>query len=447
MVVILSEKSLVVQSNRLIEAKYRLSVEEQKIVKVLVAQIQKDDSDFKNYEFRIKELADMLGMKYDNPYVVIRGITRRLMTRVLEFENPETDTVLQTTWLSSALYKKGEGTVSLHFDPLLKPLLLHLQSCFTKYELGQIMQFKGQYSIRFFELRKSFLGQRKKEVFFSIKDLWAMLGLKKNEYKIFKNFKNRVLEPARLELIEKTGNSFTWETIKQGRGGKIVGVRFVFDGEVKSATTQEFPKVLKQEEPKQIVLVTESVELPKQEVEAVAELVSAGVSAKTAEALAVEHGAEKVREKIELAEQKRDVKNKAGFIFSALIGDWKDGKAEQQKREQAQQEERRNKSRRLAERTKIIQEWKDEYRAFTRSIVDGIFNSLGENEKELLRSQFLAEQPAMKQFLGSVFGVDKGAFHAFVAKKFASQMPTVDEFLRDNGFDATLEDMNLWEKL
>jgi plasmid replication initiation protein len=58
----LNKKSLVVQSNKLIEARYRLSVEEQKIVKILISQIRKDDKDFQDYEFRIKDLAELLGL-------------------------------------------------------------------------------------------------------------------------------------------------------------------------------------------------------------------------------------------------------------------------------------------------------------------------------------------------------------------------------------------------
>jgi len=64
-----------------------------------------------------------------------------------------------------------------------------------------------------------------------MRELREILGLKKNEYREFFNFKVRVLESARLELLEKTGKSFTWESVRQGRGGKVTGIRFVFDGE------------------------------------------------------------------------------------------------------------------------------------------------------------------------------------------------------------------------
>ena len=96
------------QSNKLVEAKYRLSVEEQKIIKILISQIQRDDEDFKDYEFHIRDLAKMLGMEHTNTYGVLEKITERLISRVLKFYNPETKTLVQASWLSSALYKKGK---------------------------------------------------------------------------------------------------------------------------------------------------------------------------------------------------------------------------------------------------------------------------------------------------------------------------------------------------
>ena len=167
-----NKKALVVQSNSLVEAKYRLSVEEQKIIKILISQIKRDDVDFHDYEFHIIDLAEMLGMEHKDAYGVLREITKNLISRVLEFYNQETGMLLQVAWLASAKYKKGQGTVSMSFHPSLKPLLLQLQSYFTKYELGQVLQFKGQYTIRFFELRKSFLGKRKKK--FSL--VWKNCG-------------------------------------------------------------------------------------------------------------------------------------------------------------------------------------------------------------------------------------------------------------------------------
>lgn len=438
MVVEVSQKTLVVQSNKLIEAKYRLSVEEQKIIKILIAQIRKNDEDFRDYEFRVKDLAEILGMEHSNTYGILRGITKRLLTRVLEFDNPENNTILQTTWLSSALYKKGEGTVTLRFDPQLKPLLLHLQSYFTKYELGQIMQFKGQYTIRFFELRKSFLGRNQKVMDFKLKDLWEMLGLRKDEYTLFKNFKNRVLEPARLELLEKTGQSFSWEPIKQGRGGRVVGVRFTFDGE-DNAKIDEIVEVREQpkKEIRQLVLVTEAEEEPTPEGEAVAELVGVGVSPKTAQTLTEKHGPEYIQEKIELLSQKKDIKSSAGFVVSAIREDWRDEKVEKEK--QAREERRKKEDEEIRKRE--LRRIKDKYEEFKKAIAFEQYQKLPESVREEWKNEFMKNQPFFARLLRKGFDFESGAFRAFVMQRLA--LPTFDNFMEKNGVQLNDDDKTL----
>lgn len=424
MVFVVNKKTLVVQSNRLVEAKYRLSVEEQKIVKILISQIQKDDKDFQDYEFHVKELAELLGMKHKDPYGVLQKITERLMTRVLKFYNPETQTLLQASWLSSALYKKGEGTVSLRFDPYLKPLLLQLQSYFTKYELGQVMQFKGQYTIRFYEFRKSFLGRRKKEVTFTLKELRDVLGLKKEEYKEFFNFKNRVLEPARIELLEKAGQSFTWEPIKQGRGGKITSVRFVFDGEVEESADEN--KEEPEERQQALSLAVDQEPEPKEkamqsvlsdEAQAVFdELLGLGVGEKMARVMVEKYSAEQIREKIKIMNNKKDVENRAGFVVSAIREDWKDEKAE---RERLAQEAKR-KHEKVAMDERELARRKDKYEKKKREMVALRFLELPEEQQQGFKNEFLALQPYLMSKLYRVkgFDINSGHFNAFMSEKF-----------------------------
>lgn len=436
MVFPVNDKTLVVQSNRLIEAKYKLSIEEQKIIKILISQIQRDDEDFRDYEFRIKDLAEILGITHDNPYVVLRTITRRLLTRVLEFSNPETNTLLQTSWLAGAFYKRGEGTVSLSFHPYLKPLLLQLQSYFTKYELGQIMQFKGQYTIRFFELRKSFLGRNKKTIDFILKDLWEMLGLKKGEYKIFRDFKNRVLEPARLELLEKTGKSFLWEPIKQGRGGKVVGVRFLFDDEDKTPTD----KIIEEQEQskretRQLAFITEETHTP--EGEAVAGLIEVGVSQKTAQTLTDKHGAEYVQEKIELLSQRKDVKSGAGFVVSAIREDWRDEKAEKEKQKQEEKKKREDEEIRKKELRRV----KYKYEEFKKEVALEQYQKLPDDVKEQWKSEFKNNQPFFARLLRKGFDFENGAFRAFVMQRLA--LPTLDDFFEKNGVQLNDKDRSV----
>jgi len=448
-----SEKTLVVQSNKLIEAKYRLSVEEQKIVKILISQIQREDRDFQDYEFHIRELAEMLGMTYDNPYVVLRNITKKLMTRVLEFYNPETGSIIQASWLSSAEYKKGFATVALCFDPKLKPLLLQLKSYFTKYELGQVMQFRGQYTIRFFEFRKSFLGRNKKEVVFSLKELWETLGLKKEEYKIFRDFKNRVLEPARLELLEKTGQSFSWEAIRKGRGGKVVGVRFVFDGEVEkvkeavvvleSKPETESQQVQKKpERAKSPVVEPESVK--REMSEAVRLLLDCGISESVAVRLAEGRETDYIREKVSVANAHPEyVKNKAGFLVQAIRENWVDDDIVRMR----QEERRLNAQKHALERRKRLKGIWDRYRVQRDALGLKEYEKKTDEERERIKSEFLGGLNAVIRNIyrkKETFGYEDHMFRSFFLGKL--ELPSFDWFLVLEGITLSGEEREILEK-
>lgn len=438
MVLVVDEKSLVVQSNSLVEAKYRLSVEEQKIIKILISQIQRDDEDFKEYEFRVRDLAKMLGMEHKDPYGVLGRITKRLITRALEYHSQETNQYLQTAWLAGALYKKNTGTVALSFHPYLKPLLLQLQTYFTKYELGQVLQFKGQYTIRFFEFRKSFIGRNKKEIVFSLKELWGILGLKKDEYAIFKNFKNRVLEPARLELLEKTEQSFTWEAVRQGRGGKVVGVRFIFDGEAENRKAEE--------KQKPISVSNIDPEPVKQKLSEGAQLLlENGISENVAVQLGEQYEMPYLREKASLANTHPEyVKNKAGFLIQAIKENWVDDDIV---REQ-QKEMRLNDEKRLLETRKRVNGIWDRYKVQRDNLGLKKYERMTVEEIEKIKKQFLdglqGVVRALYQKKESFGYVEDGMFRSFFLSQF---IPTrFEDFLVAEEITLSDEEREILEK-
>ncbi len=451
MVIEVNKKSLVVQSNTLVEAKYRLSVEEQKIIKILISQIQREDEDFKAYEFHIRELAKMLGMEHKDPYRVLEKITERLMSRVLKFSSSETNTLLQVSWLSSTIYKKGEGTVILRFDPNLKPLLLQLQSYFTKYELGQVLQFKGQYTIRFFEFRKSFLGKNKKVVEFPLNKLREAFGLGKNEYQEFDNFRRRVIEPARIELLEKTGQSFVWEAIRQGRGGKVVGIRFVFDGETENevvAVSESTPKTenQKMEETNELVSVpTVEPESFKQTLSEGAQLlIENGISESVAVSLGEKYGIPYLREKIALANLHPDyIKNKAGFLIQAIKENWVDADIvrNQQKNIAANAEKRREETR------KQVKGIWDRYRVQRYALGLKKYEKMASEEIQKLKDEFLA---GLKDIFRNVyrkkenFGYEDGMFQSFFLNTL--ELPSFENFLVAEGITLSGEEREILER-
>ena len=211
---------LVTKANTLITANYDLSLQEQKLILTLASMVQPTDEEFKEYEFKIKDFMELLGIETQTKYTEIPKITKELMKKV--FEIKEGKDIIQLSWLSSARYKTGEGLVILKFDSSLKPYMLQLKELYTSYKLENILSLKSKYSLRLFELLKS--NEYKKIWNIELEELKKLLGATEKSYSIYQNVKNRIILKAQKELKEKTDICFDFEEIKTGR--KVTSIKF-----------------------------------------------------------------------------------------------------------------------------------------------------------------------------------------------------------------------------
>ena len=209
---------LVTKHNGLVEAKYRLSLQEQRLIAFMCAEIKPEDEDFKPYRFRIKDFAELIGLEGQNYYSELKKITRHLISKVLTLK--QGNKLIQVAWLSSAVYHEKEGWIDLKFAPELKPYLLKLKSYFTQYQLGEVLRLRSKYAFRLYELCKKneLLGKYKYE----IEELRELLGVKKGELKQWVHFKQRCLEKAIKEINEKTDLHVSYKAEKLGRRFKWV---------------------------------------------------------------------------------------------------------------------------------------------------------------------------------------------------------------------------------
>lgn len=240
----ISENNLVVKSNSIIEASYRLTLEEQKIITVMASMIKLEDKDFQPIRIDIRDFARLLNLKDPN-YVYMEGVTRQLLEKVLTIR--EQKSKLQIGWLSSAEYFKGEGCVELEFSPKLKPYLLQLKERFTKYYLQNVIQLSHSYSIRIYELLKQY--EKINWRIFKVEQLRTILGIQPEEYKLYANLKKDVLKPSQLELKTKFENNeidlyFNFEEIKDGR--KVTEIKFIIF--TKTLEPQKTIEILKKED-------------------------------------------------------------------------------------------------------------------------------------------------------------------------------------------------------
>lgn len=211
------------KSNELIEARYRLSVNEQRLIFSLISLISPDDEDFQEYIVKIDALAEMFGIEKGNgQYERTHEAAKELLKKPLDLSKGKSREFV--TWLDYVKYQEGKGEVVVSFHKALKPYLLQLKEHFTQYQIPNIAKFRGQYSARFYELlkRREYQGNGGQFwVRYSILELRMILDIDDSEYSRFQDFRRYVIEPAikeidrhsDLKVIDcqylKTGRKFT----------------------------------------------------------------------------------------------------------------------------------------------------------------------------------------------------------------------------------------------
>lgn len=116
------------------------------------------------------------------------------------------------------IYKVGE-CISFRISPTIAKAFLDFSKGFSKYELATAMEFKSEYSMRFYEL----LSGQKKPITYSIENLKIMFQIE-NKYSKVNDFFRKVIDPAKRELDKSSPYSFEYKQLKTGR--KITSITF-----------------------------------------------------------------------------------------------------------------------------------------------------------------------------------------------------------------------------
>jgi plasmid replication initiation protein len=221
----IDEKALVVRRNELIHAHYRMTLQEQRLLLWLIAQIEPEDEAFTTYRIGVKELAEFIGIERSkNVYTEMAGHTKRLMTRVAEVAKIENgqDTLTQLQFVSKTKYFFGDGVVELCLNEHMRPYVLKLRERFTKVQLQYAIRLSSFYAIRVYELAKC-EGYRTGTFEMDLQKFRACLGIADGKLKRSDHFKAKVLDISKREIDDRTDINIDFEWIKRGKS--ITGIR------------------------------------------------------------------------------------------------------------------------------------------------------------------------------------------------------------------------------
>jgi plasmid replication initiation protein len=139
---------IVVWTNAVVDARYTLSVPEQRLILWLAAQIEREDDALDYRTVGVLELQEIAGGTGKSVYERFEAVCDKLQSRVLEIRFDEGRIREKINWLHKIRYNDGEGTITLRFHDDLKPALLQIKERFSKIPLKTLFRFQGGYAIR-----------------------------------------------------------------------------------------------------------------------------------------------------------------------------------------------------------------------------------------------------------------------------------------------------------
>lgn len=205
----------VVKSNDLIQkSRFSLSLQEQKIILYLISKIKPEDMELYEHSFDIRDFCHVCGLDYDNGknYKNIKDTLKTLRDKSIWVEIEKgTETTL--AWISSVSITKKSGIVKIKLDDMMKPYLIQLQEKFTQFELLYTLAMKSQYSVRLYEILKSY--EYRHSHVFTIDEL--KIRLSAENYNRFHDFQRKVIDISMREINELSDLNVVCTLIKEGR--------------------------------------------------------------------------------------------------------------------------------------------------------------------------------------------------------------------------------------
>lgn len=230
----------VVKSNYLIQkTRYDLSLQEQKLVLHLIQMIEPNDEEFKKYRFSVQEYCDVCGIDRASGgnYQKIKKSLKSLRDKSFWMELEDGSETLMS-WVSKVRVYPSKGVIDVELDGDLKPYLLQLKAFFTKYNYLYIMTMKSQYSIRLYELLKSYENIGSTGIIFELAELRKLLAISDDTMPRWFDFRRFVIEQAVKEINDLTDIKTKYTPIKKGRSVEEVQFNIFPKSEIEKIKAQ-----------------------------------------------------------------------------------------------------------------------------------------------------------------------------------------------------------------
>lgn len=217
-----TKTNLVVKSNRLIEASYRLNVNELRIVLFSIVQTRETQTGlFPDLPVTISAtaFAKQFGLDTKIVYSQLKEAMDQLYDRSVLIHDVDPDTgferVTKTRWISTASYIDGAGNIQVIFAPKVIPYITRLESEFTAYRIEKIGKMSSSYAMRLYELLVQYLAIGTRTI--PTVALREALQLDDGKYKLMADLKRWVIDLAVEQINKHSDLTVSYKPQKTGR--------------------------------------------------------------------------------------------------------------------------------------------------------------------------------------------------------------------------------------
>lgn len=219
----MKNQEVVVKSNRLIEASYRLTLNEQRLILYAICRCREEQKGlFPDAPILIT--AESFGKRFSgigetNVYSQLKEAMDALYERSVTLYETDEDTgmeqVTRTRWLSKASYIDGAGRVKIVFTPDVIKYITRLEAEFTSYQLEKVGNMTSAHAVRIYEILAQHreIGNRT----LNLKWLREALQIEPDEYKLTSNFVRKILDVAVDQINKHSDLTVSYKPVKTSR--------------------------------------------------------------------------------------------------------------------------------------------------------------------------------------------------------------------------------------
>jgi plasmid replication initiation protein len=214
---------LIVKSNRLIEASYRLGMNEQRIILYAICRCREDQKGlFPDLPVTITANAfvkQFPSVDKSNVYGQLKEALNSLYNRSVTIHDIDPATkkarVRETRWISEKAYIDGAGHVQIVFTPEVIKYMTRLETEFTSYQLEKVGNMTSAYAVRIYEL----LAQHRDIGNRTLNMAWLRqtLQIEPDEYKLTTNFIRKVIDVAVEQINKHSDLTVSYKPVKTSR--------------------------------------------------------------------------------------------------------------------------------------------------------------------------------------------------------------------------------------